>query len=162
MKTILLITVSILYFQWKNNIHADNKSSSVPHQERVTSGLPIGADCPAFDPKHVWGPDKGTSACPMCKYGYQQGVMIWMNTDNWDNISPLVIALDKEIQRKGLNRIRVFLIYMNSQKKSKLEVEDMLEKFSQKAGLTQAAVTYIPNPSDPRQQVYITSIPIQK
>src|SRR5688572_16022740 len=65
-------------------------------EQALTSGPDIGKDCPAFDPRHVSGPDKGTTACPMCKYGYQQGVMIWMNTDSWDNISTLMVALEKE------------------------------------------------------------------
>jgi hypothetical protein len=67
-----------------------------------------------------------------------------MNTDYWDNIGPLTTALDKEIQRKGLNRIRVFLVYMNPQEQSKADIETMLEKFSQKAGLKKVAITYIP------------------
>jgi len=119
-------------------------------EQALTSGLDIGKDCPAFDPRHVSGPDKATTACPMCKYGYQQGVMIWMNTDSWDNISRLTVALEKEIQDKGLKRIRVFLMYMNPEGKSKTEMESMLTEFSKKNELKKVAVTYIPNPTDPK------------
>jgi protocatechuate 3,4-dioxygenase beta subunit len=118
--------------------------------QTLTSGLDIGKDCPAFDPKHISGPDKGTSACPMCKYGYQQGVMIWMNTDSWDNISRLSVALEKEIQDKGLKRIRVFLMYMNPEGKSTAEMGTMLTAFSKENNLKKVAVTYIPNPTDPK------------
>lgn len=119
-------------------------------QEKVlTSGPDIGKDCPAFDPRHISGPDKGTNACPMCRYGYQQGVMIWMNTDSWDNIARLSIALEKEIEARGLKRIRVFLMYMNPEEKSKAEVEGILSDFSKKNDLKKVAITYIPDPADP-------------
>lgn len=122
-----------------------------PFQDEILqSGPDIGKDCPAFDPTHVSGPDKGTKACPMCKYGYQQGVMIWMNTDDWNNISTLTSALEKQIQKKGLKRIRVFLVYMNPDEKSKEEIEKLLTDFSKKNRLEKVAVTYIPTPTDPK------------
>lgn len=125
-------------------------SAASGQEQSLASGPDIGKDCPAFDPRHVSGPDKGTNACPMCKYGYQQGVMIWMNTDNWDNISRLTVALEKEIETRGLKRIRVFLMYMNPEEKSRTEVESMLKGFSEKNGLKKVAVTYIPDPADPK------------
>lgn len=118
-------------------------------QNELASGPGIGKDCPAFDPKHVSGPDKGSKACPMCKYGYQQGVLIWMNTDDWSNIGLLTSALEKEIKEKGLKRMRVFLMYMNPEEKSKDEIEKLLQDFSKKNDLSKVAVTYIPNPTDP-------------
>ena len=114
----------------------------------LKSGIEVGADCPAFDPRHVSGPDKGTKACPMCKYGSGQGVMIWMNTDDWDNISTLTAALEKEIDKKGLKKFRVFLVYMNPERKDKSEIEAMLSRFSRENNLKKLAVTYIPTPND--------------
>ncbi|HSV72959.1 MAG TPA: hypothetical protein VLH79_04300 [Chthonomonadales bacterium] len=35
-----------------------------PQQPRLTSGIDVGAPVPAFNPTHVWGPDRGTTACP--------------------------------------------------------------------------------------------------
>jgi protocatechuate 3,4-dioxygenase, beta subunit len=115
---------------------------------RLTSGLAVGADCPAFDPRHVTGPDKGTKACPMCKYGSGQGVMIWMNTDDWNNISTLTSALEKEIDKQGLKKFRVFLVYMNPELKSKEDIEKLLSEFSRENNLKKLAVTYIPAPDD--------------
>ncbi|MCY7352204.1 MAG: hypothetical protein LH606_16320, partial [Cytophagaceae bacterium] len=36
-----------------------------PHYDRdgQNSGLLVGENCPAFDPTHVWGPDKGSRTC---------------------------------------------------------------------------------------------------
>lgn len=114
----------------------------------LKSGLAVGEDCPAFDPKHVSGPDKGTKACPMCKYGYQQGIMIWMNTDDWNNMALLTSALEKEISKRGLKKLRVFLMYMNPEGKSKEDMEKMLTDFSAKNDLKKVAITYIPSPTD--------------
>lgn len=117
-------------------------------QTELLSGPGIGEECPAFDPQHVTGPDKGKSACPMCRYGNQQGVLIWMNSDTWDNIGPLVSSLEAEIKKKGLNRIRVFLMYMNPEHKTKADVEELLKAFAKKYGLDKVAVTHIPAPAD--------------
>jgi protocatechuate 3,4-dioxygenase beta subunit len=116
--------------------------------EQFLSGPGIGEDCPAFDPQHVTGPDKGKSTCPMCRYGNQQGVLIWMNSDSWDNIGPLASSLEAEIKKKGLNRIRVFLMYMNPEHKSKKDVEELLITFAKKYHLNKVAVTHIPAPAD--------------
>ena len=125
---------------------ADNMTQHDPTS--LQSGLPLGEDCPAFDPHHVWGPDKGTRACPMCKYGYQQGVMVWVNTDDWNNIVNLASALEAEIARKGLRRFRAFIIYMNPEGKSKEEVEQLLTLFGQRAQLHKVAVAWVPSPTD--------------
>lgn len=79
----------------------------------AASGLTIGENCPAFDPLHVWGPDKGSKACPMCKYGSRQGILAWINTDSWENVTRLARALDQQISEKGFNKLRAFIIYMN-------------------------------------------------
>ncbi|MFZ6013708.1 MAG: hypothetical protein ACOYXT_25440 [Bacteroidota bacterium] len=125
-------------------------SLSATAQQALISGPNVGEDCPAFDPRHVWGPDRGTTACPMCKYGYRQGVIIWMNTDDWNNAGHLVQAFEEQIHRKGLKRIRVFLVYMNPDKKKRAEVESMLIGFAKKNELKKVAVTYIPEPTDPK------------
>ncbi|MDZ4713997.1 MAG: hypothetical protein SH819_00875 [Cytophagales bacterium] len=112
------------------------------------SGLAIGTDCPAYDPQHVSGPDKGTKACPMCKYGSQQGVMIWVNNDDWEALRIMAQRLESEINVRGLRNFRAFIMYMNPDKKPLAEVRKMLTDFSTKLKLSRAAITYIPDPSD--------------
>ncbi len=55
-----------------------------------SSGLEVGSNCPAFDPLHISGVDAGKKACPMCKYGYGKGIMIWINNSScfqrWDTL----------------------------------------------------------------------------
>ena len=114
----------------------------------ANSGLLKNEECPAFRPHHVWGPDKGSTACPMCKYGNKQGVMVWINTDDWKNIAKLATALEKEITKVGLGKIRAFLIYMNPSKWSKNELEGQLQQFAKENKLEQVAILYIPSPED--------------
>lgn len=44
---------------------------------RPRSGLAVGEDCPSFMPQHAWGPDQGSRACPVCKYGRYDGLLLF-------------------------------------------------------------------------------------
>lgn len=114
----------------------------------MQSGLLIGEECPAFRPHHVWGQDKGSTACPMCKYGNKQGVMAWINTDNWRNIAALAKSLDKKIEEQGLDKLRAFLIYMNPNGLKTQELEKRLQEFAKDNELKNVAVLSIPSPHD--------------
>lgn len=118
------------------------------NSQALDSGLAIGTDCPAFDPQHVSGPDKGTKACPMCKYGYQQGVMIWVNDNDWVALSYIAKRLETEIEGRGLRKFRAFIMYMNPDSKPLPEVMKALSDFSASLKLSRLAVTYIPSPTD--------------
>jgi hypothetical protein len=72
-----------------------------------------------------------------------------MNSDDWTNMATLASSLESEIKKKGLRRIRVFLMYMNPENKTEEEVQNLLEGFSKKNNLDKVALTYIPNPTDP-------------
>ena len=118
-------------------------------RNEVKSGLDIGENCPAFDPVHVWGPDKGTSACPMCKYGTRTtGVMAWLTDDNWDNASQLAVFLEKQIQRRGAGTFKAFLIYTNPDNRPAAEVNKRLTDFSRAYGLRELSVVYVPSVTD--------------
>ena len=118
-------------------------------QNEQHSGLMVGTDCPAFDPTHVWGPDRGTRACPMCKYGSRTaGVMAWLGDDNWANAAQLAVFLENQMQQRGAKQFKAFLIYTNPNKRPKAEVEKLLEDFARKNGLREVAVLYVPSPGD--------------
>lgn len=80
---------------------------------KLQSGLAVGDNCPAFDPVHLSGADSGKKVCPMCKYGYGQGIMLWFNHANLDELKDFAIALEAEMINRGEKNLRVFLIYMN-------------------------------------------------
>ena len=98
----------------------------------LSSGLGIGSEAPAFDPQHVWGPDKGSHACPMCKYGALQGVLLWVNTDDLENAGRIASRLEREIGERDPKRLRAFVIYMNPGGKSIPEVEALLTSLAEK------------------------------
>jgi protocatechuate 3,4-dioxygenase beta subunit len=117
-------------------------------KEARNSGLLTGTECPAFDPMHVWGPDKGTKACPMCKYGIRsKGVMIWVNRD-LDKLGTISQRLETEMRQKGMNEARTFIIYTNPERKSNPEVEQLLSDFARKNKLKNVALAYVPHVSD--------------
>ena len=117
--------------------------------QTLVSGLGVGEDCPAFDPYHVSGPDRGTRACPMCKYGQQQGVMIWINNNDWQSFSATAKRMEVEISNAGLKKMRVFMIYMNPNQMPLAEVMKKLTEISKELKLRQVAVTCISGPTDP-------------
>jgi protocatechuate 3,4-dioxygenase, beta subunit len=121
---------------------------------KLSSGLEVGAHCPAFDPLHVSGPDKGKKACPMCKYGYGQGIMVWFNHANLDHMKDFVLALENEMRSKGEKKLRVFFIYMNPfYKENPTDVETgiiarKLREWCEQQKLHKVAMTWIPSPVD--------------
>ncbi|MBD0276411.1 MAG: intradiol ring-cleavage dioxygenase [Flavisolibacter sp.] len=81
--------------------------------KKLKSGLSIGANCPAFDPLHLSSFDIGKRACPMCKYGYGQGVMVWFNHANLEQMTRFIQKLEQAMINEGEKKLRVFLVYMN-------------------------------------------------
>ena len=118
-------------------------------QPQNLSGRNIGDQSPAFEPQHVWGPDKGTRACPMCTYGSLPGVLFWLNTEgDWENAGKFAQWLDEESERRGRWKFKAYLIYMNPQREPLDKVENKLTNFAQNLNLKHIAVTYIPAPDD--------------
>ncbi len=69
--------------------------------KKMQSGLPIDASCPAFGPLHFSGADAGKEACPMCKYGYWQGIMVWFNYTNLDTLKQFMQTLENKMIQVG-------------------------------------------------------------
>lgn len=121
---------------------------------KVSSGLALGTACPAFDPLHLSGADVGKKACPMCRYGQAQGIMLWFNHANVEQLQDFVQALEREMQAKGESKLRVFLIYMNPFYKENPGVtandilKGKLKRWAEEQGLKKVALTWIPSPVD--------------
>lgn len=122
--------------------------SATAGAQTLASGLDVGEECPAFDPYHVSGPDKNSTACPMCKYGSRQGVMIWVNDSDWKYLDPILQRLEAEVSTRGFRQFRAFVIYMNPDKLSK---EDMIQHCRDQAKrlkLDKVALTCVISPTD--------------
>ena len=120
---------------------------------KMKSGLAVGSNCPAFDPLHLSGGDSGKTVCPMCKYGYGQGIMVWFNHANLDQLNEFAKTLEKQMEKQGEKKLRVFLVYMNPfYKQNSITGEDVLgrkiRQWCAEQGLRRVAMVWVPSPVD--------------
>ncbi|MCB9080920.1 MAG: intradiol ring-cleavage dioxygenase [Lewinellaceae bacterium] len=129
-----------------------------PHQDGQSSGLSIGEDCPSFAPYHAWGPDKGSRACPVCKYGRYQGILYFVgNYPDWPEIKEWLSFLEEESIARG-KFLKVYFVYGNEKNYSPNRRQNELETIGRELGLKCLALTYIPALSDRKSEVYLTKI----
>lgn len=114
----------------------------------LSSGLEIGSNCPAFDPLHISGADAGKKACPMCKYGYGEGIMIWINNPSVSAVSSFAVMLENEIQKRGLKNFRVFLVYMKPESEKEDATVKKLISWTSQMNIRNVAVTIVPSAID--------------
>lgn len=113
-----------------------------------TIGLAVGEEQPSFIPFHAWGSDKGSRACPVCKYGRYQGIIYFLGANpNWDEVKKWLTFLEKlSIQRKL--SLKVYFVYGNS-KAYKSAIRDReLSALGAELGLSHLAITYVPSFAD--------------
>ena len=123
------------------------------------SGREILDDSPAFDPQHAWGPDKGSHACPMCKYGYQPGVLYWVNTNtDWQEVESWAKWLEDLSLQMGEKNFKAYLIYSNPQGLSAAQMESKLSESGQNSSLRKIALTYVPALDNKASYAYLNRI----
>jgi len=135
--------------------------------DKIQSGLAIGANCPAFDPIHLSGPDKGKTACPMCKYGYGQGVMVWFNHTSLDQLRDFVRQMEKEMEQRGEKKLRVFLVYMNptyqeNDGQGYRVLQGKIRQWCEEQQLKKVAMVWVPSPVDEESAVLFNINPVAK
>ena len=112
------------------------------------SGIAVGTDAPAFDPVHVSGPDNGTKACPMCKYGTKtDGLMIWIN-DDLQQYEQLISFLEAQYLTRDAKQWKTFIMYMNPKHEDSKALKEKLTNFSEKLALKNVVLTFIDSPTD--------------
>lgn len=122
------------------------------------SGLQIGEDCPSFLPFHAWGADKGTRACPVCKYGRFHGIEFFVgNRPNWTEIRQWLVFLEEESKQRG-NRLKTYFIYGNEHSFNSAERRKQLEELGKELGLTKVALTFVPSLTDTESEVHLNKI----
>jgi protocatechuate 3,4-dioxygenase beta subunit len=126
---------------------------------KIPSGCDILAESPAFEPQHAWGPDKGSHACPMCKYGYQPGVLFWVNSDaNFAEVEKWAKWLEELSVELGDANFKGYLIYTNPKRLRRAQLEAKLAALGQKLNLKKIAVTYVPSADDRATDTYLNRI----
>ena len=112
------------------------------------SGLPVGHDCPSFEPWHAWGPDQGTRTCPMCAYGSGEGVLIWTRSVASDTLTRLARFWEARLRQRGTRPLRAFIVFTNPRRRPAAEVRALLQRFARRAALREVAVLYVAAPDD--------------
>ena len=89
----------------------------------------------------------------MCKYGFGQGVMLWFNHANLDQLKGLAIELEKTVTLRGEKNFRAFLIYMNPfydrNNATGLKIlQGKIKRWCEEQGLQKVAMLWVPSPVD--------------
>ena len=124
----------------------------------IESGRNIGEDVFSFTPIHAWGEDKGSRACPVCKYGWFHGILYFVgNNPNWSEIKNWLGFLETESVKRE-KRLKVYFIYGNETAYDKSVREKELEKIGQELNLQKVALTFVPSFSDKDSSVYLNRV----
>lgn len=122
------------------------------------SGLSVGEDSPSFGPYHAFGPDKGSQACPVCKYGRYHGILYFVgNHPDWNMIKKWLLFLEKESSTRS-KYLKVYFVYGNENNYSKAAREKELEQIGAELGLKHTALTFVPSFRDKKTEVYLNRI----
>jgi protocatechuate 3,4-dioxygenase beta subunit len=122
------------------------------------SGLQIGEDNPSFIPYHAWGPDKGTRACPVCKYGRYHGIVYFVgNNPNWNDIKKWLLFLEQESRDRN-KYLKAYFVYGNENDYSKDTRQKELEKIGKELNLKNIALTFVPSFADTESDVNFNKI----
>ncbi len=114
----------------------------------LNSGVEKGGMLSAFHPKHISGPDKKTSTCPVCKYPQNPAVQIWVNNDDPQNVETLVNTLEKSLKANSDKKMKAFVIYLNPTKKSAKTLTSDLEGVARKNKIERVSLAYLASPKD--------------
>lgn len=123
-----------------------------------SSGLPIGYDQPSFMPYHAYGPDKGSRACPVCKYGRFHGLLYFVgNQPDWIDIKRWLFFLEKE-SRLRKTYLKVYFVYGNEKGYNHDKRRMELEKLGKELGIEQLALCFVPSFSDTASEANLNRI----
>jgi protocatechuate 3,4-dioxygenase beta subunit len=122
-----------------------------------SSGLAIGEDQPSFTPFHAWGADRGSIACPVCKYGRYHGVLYFVgDRENWEDIRKWLLYLEQESVVRT-SRLKVYFI-SGKEGDSFLGRKKILEKLGEELKLKNVALTFVPSFKDEESEIYRSKI----
>ncbi|MFM8744156.1 MAG: intradiol ring-cleavage dioxygenase, partial [Cytophagales bacterium] len=123
-----------------------------------SSGLESGEDSPSFGPTHAGGPDKGTEACPVCKYGRYHGILYFVgNRPNWSDIKKWLPFLETESQMRG-KYLKVYFVYGNEKGYDRESLQGELAAIGKELAIRQVALTFVPSLRDTISEVHLNKI----
>ena len=127
-------------------------------ESKVLSGNKIGEAVFSFMPFHAWGPDKGTTTCPVCKYGWYHGILYFVgNRPDWPAIKQWLRFLEGESVRRE-KYLKVYFVYGNEKNFNKKERIKELASIGQALELQKVALTFVPSFSDVSSEINLNTI----
>ena len=122
------------------------------------SGLNIGEDQPSFTPFHAYGPDKGTTTCPVCKYGRYHGIIYFVgNNPDWNAIKLWLTFLEAESIKRS-KYLKVYFVYGNDEDYNKQNRQIQLEDLGKELNIHNTALTFVPSYSDKGTEANLNKI----
>ncbi len=111
-------------------------------------GLHIGEDQPSFIPFHAYGPDKGSRACPVCKYGRYYGLLYFVgNNPDWNEIKKWLLFLEQLCEKKK-KYFKAYFVYGSNQEYEFSKRKKELEQLGTELNIKQVALTFVPSFDD--------------
>ncbi|MBS1630940.1 MAG: intradiol ring-cleavage dioxygenase, partial [Bacteroidetes bacterium] len=130
----------------------------VKQNDSVSSGLNIGEDQPSFSPYHAFGPDKGSTACPVCKYGRYQGIIYFAgNNPDWEKVKKWLQFLEEQSNIHG-KYLKAYFVYGTEAPADRKQQQSILEKLGNELNIRNTALTFVPYWQDKKTEVYLNKI----
>jgi len=127
-------------------------------KDELLSGLNIGEGQPSFIPYHAFGPDKGSRACPVCKYGRYHGIIYFVGDNpDWDEIKKWLTYLDNESVKRD-KYLKAYFVYGNSNNYKKQIRQSELETIGTELKLQKLALTFVPSFKDKESEANLNKI----
>ncbi len=109
-------------------------------------------------PYHAYGPDKGSRACPVCKYGRYHGILYFVgNNPDWKDIREWLVFLEEQTVKRG-KFLKVYFVYGNSRDYQPDKRQKELEAIGRTLQLKNTAITFVPSFTDTKTEIYLSKI----
>ncbi len=119
-------------------------------------GLSIGEESPSFTPFHAWGPDRGSKACPVCKYGRNYGILYFVKSiDRPDEVRKWLAFLEK-LSREKNDLLKVYMITEAGGNREETRLR--LERLGRELDIRRMALTMVPDFGDEGSEVNLNRI----
>lgn len=120
----------------------------------LRSGREIGEDVVSFMPYHAWGPDRGSRACPICKFGYYHGILYFVgNKPDWPAIEKWLSWFERTSKARQ-KILKVYFVYGNERGYDADRRRKELEDLGKRLGIESLALTFLPSFTDRPSEVF--------
>ena len=100
----------------------------------------------------------GTKTCPICKYGWYQGILYFVgNHPNWTDIKEWLSFLDAESVARG-KHLKVYFVYGNETDYQNNSSNKTLARLGAELNLQTVALTVVPSFSDISSEIHLNEI----